>query len=618
VPARAPRWTGLRAGWRASRTRLLELWLIGLIASVGVTLASLLGYLDAAQARSLDVLMRLRAVASVDDVVIVAIDDAAFSALGERQPLPRDYLARLIRGLRRSGAAVVGLDVDLATPTSPAAEQALIDAMTEFGDDGISRVVPVEPGRLASGPLAHLELRGRVLIGAPDIAEDDDGVIRRAPLAVRRGDRVVPTFAVAVVARLLAAGPAALERALQEPEARVVLARWRSDQAVESPAAAPVVVRPGELWRINFVGPARTFLTFPSETIAGLADETIPIAADNPLRGRIVLVGGTFQEGRDFYPTPLGRLSGVEIHANVIHMLGTRSFVKPSGWLFGLGVQLVLVLATGVLLVLVNPVVGTVASLGGALVLGIPASYLVFARGQYSIDFMLPVLAMRVMAWGVDVIDRPSVRAVLARFIGRRAGAPPADETAAAVTERGWTTLTVILHGVDHLRAEGVLPSDVASRLQPLRHAVRDAVARYGGTLEGAGPGDRARAVFAAEGSADHAACAVQAAIAIDEAVRALNQRWVTEGLAPLLVGMGIHTMTVPDTDAPDGLTEAASAIASEVEALGAKLGVSILITEVTRRALGDAASGVLPRGSVPAAGEGGSVAVYELVAPGP
>ena len=110
MPARAPRWTGLRAGWRASRTRLLELWLIGLIASVGVTLASLLGYLDAAQARSLDVLMRLRAVAPVDDVVIVAIDDAAFSALGERQPLPRDYLARVIRGLRRSGAAVVGLD----------------------------------------------------------------------------------------------------------------------------------------------------------------------------------------------------------------------------------------------------------------------------------------------------------------------------------------------------------------------------------------------------------------------------------------------------------------------------------------------------------------------------
>ena len=33
---------------------------------------------------------------------------------------------------------------------------------------------------------------------------------------------------------------------------------------------------------------------------------------------------------------------------------------------------------------------------------------------------------------------------------------------------------------------------------------------------------------------------------------------------------------------------------------------------------LGDAVSGVLPRGSVPAGGEGGSVAVYELVAPGP
>jgi class 3 adenylate cyclase len=124
--------------------------------------------------------------------------------------------------------------------------------------------------------------------------------------------------------------------------------------------------------------------------------------------------------------------------------------------------------------------------------------------------------------------------------------------------------------------------------------------------------------VFAAGGSADHAARAVQAAVAIDDAVRALNQGWVMEGLAPLLVGMGIHTMSGFDTDAPDARTEAASGIASEVEALGAKLGVGILITEATRRALGDAASGVLPRGSVPAGGEGGSVAVYELVAPGP
>ena len=55
-------------------------------------------------------------------------------------------------------------------------------------------------------------------------------------------------------------------------------------------------------------------------------------AADNPLRGRIVLVGGTFAEGRDTYQTPHGLMPGVEVHANVVYMLLSGHFIRPSSW----------------------------------------------------------------------------------------------------------------------------------------------------------------------------------------------------------------------------------------------------------------------------------------------
>ena len=619
MPERRPgKWwsrASLRAWWRSSRARLLELWVIGALASVGVTLASLLGYLDGAQARNLDILMRLRGGAPVADVVIVAIDDEAFAALGERQPLPRDYLARVIRGIRRAGARVVGLDVDLATPTSATADFALIEAMLEFGDDEVSRVVVVEPGRRATGPLADPGLDGRIVVGAPDIAEDEDGVIRRAPLAVRRGDTVMPTFALAVASRLQGLGPADLERSLGQAESRIVLRSWRSGEVAAPPGgASSLVVRPDELWRINFVGPARTFLMLPSDAIARLADESVTIAHDNPLRDRIVLIGGTFQESRDSYPTPHGRLSGVEIHANVIHMLGTRSFIKPSGWLFALGLQLVLVLATGVLLVLVSPLVGVVAALGGAFVLGLPASYLVFARGHYSIDFMLPVLAMRVMAWGVDVLDRPGLRARLWRYL--KLGGADVGGAAVAGGQRGEVAvLSVVLRGLEGRRAEGVLPSEVASCLPVFREVVAEAVGRHDGRLDAVGPGDRAGAVFAPSGAmGDHAARAVRAAVAIEEAVRALNSRWEAEGREPLSVGMGVHTMILPDVDAPTlAVVGAAAEAASATERLGDKLGSAILLTETTRRALGDAVA-VVERGSVPGPSEGEELTVYELI----
>src|ERR1700716_2582141 len=88
--------------WRQRRARLLQLWVVGLVAACAVTGASAMGYLESIQARALDLLIYLQSPRQPSGLVIVAIDDAAFDALDRRQPLPRDYLARVLRRATRA------------------------------------------------------------------------------------------------------------------------------------------------------------------------------------------------------------------------------------------------------------------------------------------------------------------------------------------------------------------------------------------------------------------------------------------------------------------------------------------------------------------------------------
>src|SRR3990172_4445589 len=139
------------ARWRQRRPRLLQLWGVGVAAALLVTAASARGALEGLQARSLDLLMWLQGPREPAGVVIVAIDDAAFESLGRQQPIPREYLAQVLRGVERAGAAVVGIDISLASPPTPAADAALAEAIRGFAD-GRRRVVLLDP-LSAGGPL---------------------------------------------------------------------------------------------------------------------------------------------------------------------------------------------------------------------------------------------------------------------------------------------------------------------------------------------------------------------------------------------------------------------------------------------------------------------------------
>jgi len=334
-----------------------------------------MGYLESLQARALDLLIYLQSPRQPTGLVIVAIDDAAFDALGRRQPLPRDYLARVLHGVTRAGATVVGFDISLRTASSPEDDRALVAAIAEFGARGEHRFVMAGTALPSTGPLADPAIGSLVVSSAPDVPVDPDAIVRRAALQVGG----MPSFAAAV---------------------------------------ANVPLRdPRTIYRINFIGPAGSFLTIPSDALAAIGDAGVDVAGDNPLRGSTVLVGGTFVDGRDVHRTPYGLMPGVEIQANIVHMLATGSLVRPAGWLAGFAVELVAVFLAGLVMVAMRPLWGTAVCLAGALLLGVPASYLAFSRGGYWLDFLLPVAVTSLLGVGADVLARRRLRDALGRYV---------------------------------------------------------------------------------------------------------------------------------------------------------------------------------------------------------
>jgi adenylate cyclase len=595
---------------------------VGLVAAVLVSAASSLHYLESWQMLAFHLLQQMQGHQPPHDVVLIAIDEAAFEGLGRRNPISRRYLARVVRGLQKSGAAVVGIDITFTTPTASPDDAALAGAIREFSDHGLSRVVLLGPLGPGAVPLGTATLGPSVMLASPAVPADADGLIRRIdPVLSGPEGRPAPTLALAVVARLAGLDSATLEEALATGQP-LALPRLQADAGLVPSGPPPVTARAGVEWPINYVGPSGSFTPIPSDVVAAIGDADGDAAADNPLRGRIALVGGTFADSRDYYPTPHGLMSGVEIHANVVHMLTTRRFIRPSGWGVGLAINVLVVLAASVVLVSLRPLLGTVVCVAGAFVIGVPAAVLAFDRGGYWIDFVLPVLATSLMGLGSDALDRRRFRDSFARYLSRDVMAKVLSDAPSLRGEhREVSILFSDLRGFTTL-SERMQPEQIAAHLNEYFEAMTAAIFAHRGMINDF-VGDAVMAVFGAPvDDADHAWNAVQSALAMNRALAALNERWQAAGLPSLRMGIGIHTGPVfagnvggreriKYTVIGDPVN-----VASRVEGLNKELGTTVLITEETLAAIGDRVR-VRDCGPIAVKGRVEKVRVFEVLTDG-
>lgn len=601
--------------------------LVGVALSVAVTAVSRIGLLAGWETRAVDTFLFFRDRVPASEIVLVEIDEEAFREVGERQPLSRRYLGELAEFLAGSGARVVGFDVLMKSPGVPEEDAVLLRVARRLEGRLIFTALALprpgtDPPRYELSPPFSPALRA--LFGFANAPLGGDGVIRKmAPVLPGDRGRFLPSFALAVLAAHAGQSPESLARALGGGEAATLAlprreggARREGGTLREEPVTLPALA--GDYWRIDFAGPARSLTSFPATALVAMARSGGRPAPDNPFNGKIVLVGATFREGRDFYPTPVGVMAGVEIQANMVHTLLGRRAVPPPHWAWNVVVLASACVAVALLSLWLRPL--AVGLLTLALVVALAAaSYEAYVRGGYWLDFVAPLCGMTAYLQGSKLLARRRLRAAFGQYVsvevmdrvlreGSDLGGEVRTVSVLMSDVRGFTTLS-----------ERLPPAAITATINEYFPAMVDAILAHRGIISDF-IGDGILAMFGAPlDDPDHAWHAVETALAMQAALARLNARWQTEGRPTLAMGVAVNTGEVFAGNVGSARKKKYAVIGdpvntvSRMEGLNRELGTAILISGATLAAVKDRVV-VHDRGAFTMKGKTQPVELFELV----
>lgn len=527
-------------------------------------------------------------------VVVVGIDEPSLAQLGVAPPVPRRLHADLIDSLTRAGAAALGVDLLFSAPQAASDDAALAAALQ--GPLPVvlaSAEVEVRSSQVARYRQTVESIFTDARHGSVAMPVDDDGVLRRAPVADR--------------------------------------AFW---QALAQAAGRPVTPPPpGALMRFYAPEVPLPYVHFHQ---ALHATRDLPPAA---LQGRLVLLGQhTPVGGQDQFSTPLRALgmptqSGVFMHATALINGLTDDWIVPAPAVGPLA-QAVLVIALAAALTrrwragrvaAVTLALALLALMGGlvALLMGVWWSSLPTLAGL--------ALHANVGAAGSYLRER-QWRERLRRDFSRYVPPSVVDALVAANTapavhgER--RVLTLLFSDLAGFTAasERLPPEDVARALNAYFTRMTQAVHRHGGTLDKF-IGDAVMAFWNAPlPDSAHAAQALACAADMQLAMEELRAQWRGTPFAAVRLRIGIHTgeAAVGHLGSQERFTYTAVGdavnTAARLEGANKAFGTDILVSAATRAALppGAPAAPLLWLDAVVLAGRTAAIDVYTPCEDGP
>ncbi len=312
---------------------------IALIIIIVIKILFLLPNLHFLEYKAQDTLFQLRGERSPsEEVVIVAIDDASFSAMNISWPFPRDYHAKLIQNLSLAGAKLIIFDVEFTENSSLEADAILAELAAHydnviFAGKMLKSSVPYAPDQLLV-PIPEI-MAHETPWGLVNMTSDSDNIIRSYDLFEMHDD--MPYYSLGVAAL---ANSRLYQKGWQDH------IRIGSDKIIVADHKIPLSSRNQAL--INYYGPAKTFESISYASVIddstmsmpgyqGLElDEYYDILESGILKDKIVLIGATIDELHDKFPTPFGGdwTPGVEIHANFLSMVLMGDYLfKINPWL---------------------------------------------------------------------------------------------------------------------------------------------------------------------------------------------------------------------------------------------------------------------------------------------
>lgn len=627
-----------------------------------------------------DTKVRLTMPKSVDDrVVILDIDEKSLGEIG-RWPWGRDRVSELVSKLfDQHGIVLLGFDVVFAEPddssglkvldglsrrelkdnaTFQAALQSMRPQLDNDGrfaetlegrpvilgyylsgrSDGISagalpppvlpagsftgRSIPFTVWSSYGGNLAEFQ-KAALSGGHFNPLVDFDGISRRVPLIAEYKDEYYEALSLAMVRALL--GQPKVAPWFPE-ESWFSSKSYQGMEAIDLPTARGTLRIPVDenvAALIPYRGHQGSFRYYSIADI--MADRIKP----GELKGKVVLIGTTAPGLLDLRATPVGEAyPGVEIHANLIAgMLDGTIKQKPS---YVLGAEVVLLLLAGLVMVLLlpqfSPLRATLASL--VVLLFILTVNLVFWHyGNLVLPLASAVLLILTlyalnMSYGYFVESRAKrqftelfgqyVPPELVEEMSRNPESYSMDGRKEELTVlfsdvRGFTTIS-----------EGLTPDELTRLMNEYLSAMTEVIRKNRGTLDKY-IGDAIMAFWGAPvADPQHAKHAVLTAMAMQQALPAVNKAFAAKGWPEIRIGVGVNTgdMTVGDMGSAvrKAYTVMGDAVnlGSRLEGITKQYGVGILVGEGTRKAIKDLVFREVDR--VQVKGKEEPVAIYEPI----
>jgi adenylate cyclase len=256
-------------------------------------------------------------------IALITVSDETLRALPYISPIDRKLLADVVRAAAGAGAKAIGLDFVFDRASEPAKDDALIAAIHDAGAPVVVGALDQRSPLSADGRDYQTQFLARS--GAPPghLYFDE----KNNPLVI--SDHVIRAIA-----------PASAADGTPVSFAQALVRAAGSPRTQKSPQIS---------WLLGPRDGTETFLTLPAEQVLGLGGLHEPLPLKQMLGGRIVIIGGVFDD-RDQHLTPLSLRSGAPspgmfIHAQVLaQILDGRALRSP-----GQSVDAVLMLAAAAL-----------------------------------------------------------------------------------------------------------------------------------------------------------------------------------------------------------------------------------------------------------------------------
>jgi len=532
------------------------------------------------------------------ELVIVGIDEESFQEFRRAWPWPRRLHAELIHRLKAAGARLIVFDVIFAEPSDLKDDQLFADAIAEAGNVILATTVELSENAHARRQILvqpFEQFRMSALgVGLTLVTPDGDGIVRR--FSLRFGE----------------------EKTLPE----VVTHNYLPSLKVPSDLSG----------LINFTGPPGHIRTISYGRLLKEPEPSLTAA----LRGKIVLVGRKLEASptpmADAFYTPFfsntGQLMpGVEIHGQVINTLLKRNWGRELDPLPKIGYYLAGLLLFCYLVARVSPfaAMGVVASF---ILLIFGLSFYLFLHWNLWVPPLLLSVGMA-MVYAGHIFAHYWIESQEKRWLRQAFGQYVSDSLVEAITahperlqlggeEVEVTVLFIDLVGFSAL-AENMAPRELIGLLNDYFSAMTEIIMAQKGTVDKF-IGDAIMAFWGAPlPLADHAVRACEAALAMQTAMRSLQQTWAAQGFHKISTRVGLHSGPVIAGNVGSrrrfNYTVMGDTVnlAARLQVANRTYGTKIILSEATRRRLVNAFL-IRELDLVQVRGRAQPVTIYELL----